>query len=46
MLQLFFTLNYYDISFTHRSDLIALDSLYMTYLLRSQSAQLVLLRLG
>jgi len=28
LLQLFFTLNYYDISFTHRSNLIALDSPY------------------
>jgi len=40
VLQLFFTLNYYDIPFTHHSDPIALDSPYMTYLLRSQSARL------
>ena len=38
LLQLFFTPNYYDISFTHRSDPITLDSPYMTHLLRSQSA--------
>ena len=35
-----FTLNYYDIPFTHRSDPITPDSSYMTYLLRSQSARL------
>ena len=40
MLWLFLTLNYYAISFTHCSDLIALDSPHMTYLLRSQSARL------
>ena len=32
------TLNHDHISFTHRSDPIALDSSYMTHLLRSQSA--------
>jgi len=40
VLRLFLTLNYYDISFTHRSDSIALDSFHMTYLRRSQSASL------
>jgi len=34
------TLNYDHISFTHRSNPIALDSSYMTHLLRSQSAWL------
>jgi len=40
MLQLLLTLNHDNISFTYCSDLIALDSSYMTYLLHSQSAQL------
>jgi len=40
VLQLFSPLNYYDTSFTHHSDSIALDSSYMTHLLRFQSAWL------
>jgi len=45
MLQLFFTLNYYDISFTHRSNLITLDSPYdiLTALSVSSTAEFLLI---
>jgi len=36
----FLILNYYYSTLTHHSDPIALDSVHMTYLLHSQSAQL------